>query len=131
MRRILFLFMSVFLFLSCSTKKEIEYRDREVVKYNTLYVHDTTFIEKHDSVFHSILQKGDTIYDVKYVEHTKWRDRIVERHDTCWRDSVVTQYKETVKEVSRVPRIYTAALIFSFLVLIYGLIKLTKWLKMF
>lgn len=131
MKRILFLFMSLFLLLSCSTKKEIEYRDREVVKYNTLYVHDTTFIEKHDSVFHSILQKGDTIYDVKYVEHTKWRDRIVERHDTCWRDSVVTQYKETVKEVSRVPKIYTAALIFSFLVLIYGLIKLTKWLKMF
>jgi hypothetical protein len=131
MKRVLFLLLSVFFILSCSTKKEIEYRDREVVKYNTLYIHDTTFVEKHDSVFHSVLQKGDTIYDVKYVEHTKWRDRVVERHDTCWRDSVVTQYKESVKEVPRVPKIYTAALIFSFLVLIYGLIKLTKWLKMF
>ena len=131
MKKILFILSVVFMLASCSTKKQIEYVDREVIKYNTLYVHDTTFVEKHDSVFHSILQKGDTIYDVRYVEHTKWRDRIVERHDTCWRDSVVTQYKESVKEVSRVPKIYTAALIFSFLVLIYGLIKLTKWLKMF
>ena len=53
---------------SCSHGKTIEYVDREVVKYNTKEVHDTTFIDKHDSIHHTIFQKGDTIYDTKYVE---------------------------------------------------------------
>ena len=55
----------IMLFSSCATKTKIEYRDREVVKYNTSYVHDTTFVEKHDSVYHTIFQKGDTVYDTK------------------------------------------------------------------
>ena len=129
MKRFLFLLSAVFLFLSCSTKKEIEYQDREVVKYNTLYVHDTTFVEKRDSVFHSILQKGDTIFDIKYIEHTKWRDRIVERHDTCWRDSVAIQYKETIKEVKRVPTFYKIVFGIALFVIIIALIRLYIWLR--
>ena len=31
----------IMLFSSCATKTKIEYRDRDVVKYNTSYVHDT------------------------------------------------------------------------------------------
>ena len=114
---------------SCSTKTKIEYRDRDVNHYVTQYVHDTLRLETKDSTYHFVKVVNDTVFDTKYVERIKWRDRVVERHDTCWRDSVVTEYKETIKEVTKVPKLYSYALIFSVLVLIYGLIKLAKWLK--
>lgn len=117
------------LLLSCSTKTKIEYRDRDVNHYVTQYVHDTLRLETKDSTYHFVKVVNDTVFDTKYVERTKWREKVVERHDTCWRDSVVTEYKETIKEVTKVPKLYSYALIFSVLVLIYGLIKLAKWLK--
>lgn len=125
---LLFLLVSIFL-VSCATKTKVEYRDREVTKYENVYLHDTTFIERHDSVFHSVIQRGDTIFDTRYVEKVKWRDRVVEHSNTCWRDSAVIEYQYITKEVNKIPKIYTYALIFSILTLIYGLIKLTKWLK--
>jgi hypothetical protein len=125
---LLFPLVSIFL-VSCATKTKVEYRDREVTKYENVYLHDTTFIERHDSVFHSVIQRGDTIFDTRYVEKVKWRDRVVEHYNTCWRDSAVIEYQYITKEVNKIPKIYTYALIFSILTLIYGLIKLTKWLK--
>lgn len=119
----------LFLLASCATKTKIEYRDRDVNHYVTQYVHDTLIVETKDSTYHMVKIINDTVFDTKYVERTKWRDKVVERHDTCWRDSVVTEYKETIKEVTKVPKLYSYALIFSVLVLIYGLIKLAKWLK--
>lgn len=119
----------IMLFSSCATKTKIEYRDREVVKYNTSYVHDTTFVEKHDSVYHTIFQKGDTVYDTKYVERTRWRDKIVVKKDTCWRDSVVTIKKETVKEVTKIPKLFKIAFVFSILVIIFAIVKLIRWLQ--
>ena len=119
----------IMLFSSCATKTKIEYRDREVVKYNTSYVHDTTFVEKHDSVYHTIFQKGDTVYDTKYVERTRWRDNIVVKKDTCWRDSVVTIKKETVKEVTKIPKLFKIAFVFSILVVIFAIVKLIRWLQ--
>ena len=129
MKKILFLFVLSALLVSCATKKEIQYVDREVIKYNTKYVHDTTVVEKHDSVFHTIFQKGDTIYDTKYVEHTKWRDKIVERVDTCWRDSIRTEYKEVTKEVVKYPKTYWYLLGISLLFVIFAIIKFIRWLK--
>ena len=126
---VLVVLIIITLLLSCSTKTKIEYRDRDVNHYITQYVHDTLRLETKDSTYHFVKVVNDTVFDTKYVERTKWRDRVVEKHDTCYRDSVVTQYKETIKEVTKVPKIYSWALIFSVLVLIYGLIKLTKWLK--
>ena len=119
----------IMLFSSCATKTKIEYRDREVVKYNTSYVHDTTFVEKHDSVYHTVFQKGDTVYDTKYVERTRWRDNIVVKKDTCWRDSVVTIKKETVKEVTKIPKLFKIAFVFSILVVIFAIVKLIRWLQ--
>ena len=119
----------IMLFSSCATKTKIEYRDREVVKYNTSYVHDTTFVEKHDSVYHTIFQKGDTVYDTKYVERTRWRDNIVVKKDTCWRDSIVTIKKETVKEVTKIPKLFKIAFVFSILVVIFAIVKLIRWLQ--
>ena len=119
----------IMLFSSCATKTKIEYRDREVVKYNTSYVHDTTFVEKHDSVYHTIFQKGDTVYDTKYVERTRWRDKIVVKKDTFWRDSIVTIKKETVKEVTKIPKLFKIAFVFSILVIIFAIVKLLRWLQ--
>lgn len=119
----------IMLFSSCATKTKIEYRDREVVKYNTSYVHDTTFVEKHDSVYHTIFQKGDTVYDTKYVERTRWRDNIVVKKDTCWRDSIVTIKKETVKEVTKIPKLFKIAFVFSILVVIFAIVKFIRWLQ--
>ena len=119
----------VMMFSSCATKTKIEYRDREVVKYNTSYVYDTTFLEKHDSVYHTIFQKGDTVYDTKYVERTRWRDNIVVKKDTCWRDSVVTIKKETVKEVTKIPKLFWISMCFSILVIIFAFVKLFRWLQ--
>ena len=119
----------IMLFSSCATKTKIEYRDREVVKYNTSYVHDTTFVEKHDSVYHTIFQNGDTVYDTKYVERTRWRDNIVVKKDTCWRDSIVTIKKETVKEVTKIPKLFWISMCFSILVIIFAFVKLFRWLQ--
>lgn len=126
---VLVVLIIITLLLSCSTKTKIEYRDRDVNHYVTQYIHDTLRLETKDSTYHFVKVVNDTVFDTKYVERTKWRDKVVEKHDTCYRDSIVTQYKETIKEVTKVPKIYSWALIFSVLVLIYGLIKLTKWLK--
>ena len=60
----------VLVFSSCATKTKIEYVDREVVKYKKEVVHDTLIQHTHDSVYHTVFQKGDTIYDTKYVEKT-------------------------------------------------------------
>lgn len=119
----------IMLFSSCATKTKIEYRDRDVVKYNTSYVHDTTFVEKHDSVYHTIFQKGDTVYDTKYVERTRWRDNIVVKKDTCWRDSIVTIKNETVKEVTKIPKLFKITFVFSILVIIFAVVKSIRWLQ--
>lgn len=116
-------------FTSCATKTRIEYRDRDVNHYITNTVHDTLVDKTTDSIYVEIRTGGDTVYNTKYVEKTRWRDRIVERHDTCWRDSVVTEYKETVKEVIKIPKFYTYSLIFSILVIIFAIIKFYKWLR--
>ena len=129
-RSVVFACLTAVLFLtSCITKTKVEYRDRDVNHYITNEVHDTLRIEVKDSTYHLIRVVNDTVYDTKYVERTRWRDRAVERHDTCWRDSVVTEYKETVKEVTKIPKLYRISLVFSFLMIIFALIKFTKWLK--
>ena len=124
------IFVGILFFLcSCATQKSIEYVDREEVKYQKEVVHDTLIQHTHDSVYHTIFQKGDTVYDTQYRERTRWRDRIIERHDTCWRDSVVTEYKETVKEVTKIPKIFVVSLFISIICIIFAFIKLVRWLQ--
>lgn len=119
--------VALILYSSCATKTKIEYRDRDVNHYITNTVHDTLRQETHDSIFHTIYQKGDTIYNTKYIEKTKWKDRIVVKGDTCWRDSVITEYKESVKEVTKVPLIYKLSLLLSIIFCIFVIVKLLKW----
>ena len=119
----------VLLLSSCATKTKIEYRDRVVDHYITNEVHDTLRENTTDSVYFEVLVKGDTVYKTKYKEKTRWRDRIIERHDTCWRDNVVTEYKENVKEVTKIPKILNVSLFISIICIIFVFVKLIRWLK--
>lgn len=118
----------LFILSSCATKAKIGYRDRIVDHYNTVTVHDTLIDKTTDSTYVYVTTKGDTVYQNVYRERTRWRDRIVERHDTCWRDSIVTEYKENVKEVVKVPKFYRYTLAFSLICIIFAAIKIYKFL---
>ena len=114
---------------SCATRTTIEYRDRDVNHYITKYVHDTLRVETKDSIHHEVIVKGDTVYDTKFVYRTLWRERVVEKTDTCWRDSVVTEYKENTKEIVKYPKSYWYLLAFSIIFGIFAIIKLVRWLQ--
>lgn len=119
------------LFLSsCKTRTVVEYRDRDVVQYVTQIMHDTLVQHTHDSVFHTIYASGDTVYNTKYVERVKWREKAVVRVDTMWRDSLVTQYKEKRVEKKIIPRWCYASLCVWVIVLIVGIFKIRElWQK--
>ena len=114
---------------SCSLLEKIEYRDRVVDHYITNVVHDTLIDKTTDSVYVNVYTKGDTVFNEKYKERTRWRDKIVERHDTCYKDSIVIEYKETTKEVVKIPKIYSLSLWFSIVCIIFAIVKLTRWLR--
>lgn len=119
----------ILVFSSCATKREIQYVDRDVVKYETKIQHDTLINNIHDSVYHTVFQKGDTIYDTKYIEKTKYRDRVVVRIDTCYRDSVQTVIKESVKEKQIIPKWCYYLLVFSIIVIIFAIVKVERWIQ--
>lgn len=118
-----------FTFSSCKTTKNVQYHDHYIDHYITQVMHDTLREHTTDSVYLEVMQKGDTVYRTKYKEVVKWRDRVVERTDTCYRDSIVTEYKEMTKEVKYVPKIYHLSMCISILVLILAMLKIAWWLK--
>lgn len=119
----------ILVFSSCATKTKTEYVDREIVRYETKVQHDTLINNIHDSVYHTVFQKGDTIYDTKYVEKTKYRDRVVVKTDTCYRDSIQTVINESVKEKQIIPKWCYISLFVCGLFIIFAIIKVTKWLR--
>lgn len=119
----------VLLLSSCATKTKIEYVDREVVKYQKQVVHDTLMQHTHDSIYHTVFQRGDTIYDTKYIEKTKYRDRVVIKTDTCYRDSIQVQIKESVVEKQKIPKWCYYCLGVCVLFIIFAFIKLIRWLQ--
>lgn len=129
MKKSAFLFTICFILASCKTITKVEYRDRYIDRYITQVQHDTLRETKTDSVYFEVIQKGDTIYKTKYKEVIRWRDRIVEKTDTCYKDSIITEYKESVKEVKYIPKIYKISMGISILLLIFALVKLALWLR--
>lgn len=117
----------LFVLASCRTKTVVEYRDRNVVQYVVQEVHDTLFEKISDSVFVEKERRGDTIYITKNKVVEKWKERVVERVDTCTKDSIVFQYKETQKEVFKTPKWCYYCLALCFLFIIYFVIKLARW----
>ena len=117
----------LFLFSSCATKK-IEYVDREVVKYKTKIEHDTLIQHTHDSVLHTIIQKGDTVFDTQYIVKTGYYDRVVYKMDTCYRDSIQTQVKESIVEKEVIPHWCYFCIAITLICLIYLIYRMTRWL---
>ena len=112
---------------SCASRKQIEYVDRVVVERDVVELHDTVTNDVHDSIYHTVYQKGDTVYNTKYVEHTKWRDRVVYSIDTVYRDSIQTQTKETTVEKMVIPKWCYFTLVAWLAIIIFIIIKVYKW----
>lgn len=129
MKHIALLFIFCFALTSCKTITKVEYRDKYIDRYITQVQHDTLREKVTDSVYFEVLQKGDTIYKTKYKEVIKWRDRVVEKIDTCYKDSIITEYKESVKEIKYVPKIYKISMGISIILLIFALVKIALWLR--
>ena len=113
---------------SCATRKVVEYRDRDVNHYITNVVHDTLIGKERDSVYVDVFVKGDTVFKIKYKERLVQSERIVVRHDTCWRDSIVVQYKETKVEKKKNNKIQYIAFAICFFFVIFAISKLKRWL---
>lgn len=79
---------------TCECLPSIEYRDSIV----TRYYHDTIQTFEKDSIF--IHAKGDTVWRERWS--IRWRDKIVERHDTIYQD----RKTETVRVEKVVPAYY-------------------------
>lgn len=120
----------VLLFVSaCKTKTKIEYVDKEVVRYEYKTLYDTLIQNNHDSVFQTIYQKGDTVYNIKYKEKIQWRDKIVNMTDTLYRDSIQNVVVKETVEKKIIPKWCYYSLLFSILCLIFAIYKLVKWLR--
>lgn len=80
------------LLTGCRTIKEIEYRDR--IEYKTSI--DTLIRYDRDSVYFSVIKRGDTVFTNHYIERWKYKDRIEIKQDTL----SITQikYKEVEKK---------------------------------
>jgi hypothetical protein len=126
MKKLLLLIVTVLALASCATQKKVEYIDREVERTEKEYIHDTLNISTHDSIYVSVKQVGDTVFETKYVEHVRWRDKVVERIDTVLVDNVKTEYFETVIEDKVVPKWCYIFIFTTLLCCVYFLFKLKK-----
>ena len=107
------------LFSSCATKTKIEYVDREVVRYETKVQRDTLINNIHDSVF--VEHKGDTVFVNKW--HAVVKEKIKEKVDTCWRDSVMIETKEKIVKKQIIPKWCYGSLVVCLLFIIFAIIK--------
>lgn len=129
-RRNSFLFILCLLALvACKTKERIEYVDRWKTEYQTIFQHDSIYVDVHDSVYQIIYQKGDTIYNTKYKEIVKYKDKVVVRVDTLVRDSIqyVNKTETTIKKV--VPKWCYYCLGVTCLFIIFAIVKIVRWLR--
>ena len=123
------------MFCRCTTTKYVpvtEYKDRVVVKTDSLLKTDSVYV--HDSV--SVYIRGDTVFKDKY--HIQYKDRYIVRNksDTLIvRDSIPykvevnKQLSKTERTFLKIGKIASACLfigILAFLVWIYWKLKLQK-----
>ena len=130
LKKLFILIAMALLVCSCATQKKIEYVDRVVVEKEVVEKHDTIKENVHDSIYHTIFQKGDTVYDTKYIEHTRWKEKIVYSIDTVYRDSTQTQIKETTVEKRVVPKWCYVTLIAWVVIIGFIIFKIYKWLHL-
>ena len=97
---------------TCECLPSVEYRDSIVTRYH----HDTIQTYEKDSIY--IHAKGDTVWRERWS--IRWRDKIVERHDTIYQD----REKETVR-VERVVPTYYKGVSLAFWILVVLLLLAT------
>ena len=114
-------------FCRCTTTKYVpvtEYRDRVVVKTDSLLKTDSVYV--HDSI--SVYIRGDTVFKDKY--HLKYKDRYIVRNksDTLIvRDSI--QYKvEVNKQLSKTDRAFLNIGKIASVCLFIGILALLGWI---
>ena len=75
--------------------------ERLVIQRDTTYLssHVRDSIYLHDSVYVKEFIKGDTVYVEKYKD--RWRDRIMEVHDTLYRTKVDSVHVSVPVEVEK------------------------------
>lgn len=101
MRKIVYLFIIV-LMASCATRTQIEYRDKEVIKYVNSIQRDTLINNVHDSIYMNTYTINDTVYQYKYKEKLVYKDRIVIKNDTI--KDIQTEISEKVITKYKVPK---------------------------
>lgn len=116
----------VLLLCSCAATKQIEWRDREVEKWNTQVVHDTVRVYEKDSTYHNIVTRNDTVFDTERIVHIEWRDKIIVNTDTLIRYQTVVEYKDRIVEKEIVPKWCWYCLAFSILCFIFAIIKIRR-----
>lgn len=93
MRWILIAITAIML-VACKTTERIEYVDR----YHNTVSRDTVMQYDKDSVFVNQFVKGDTVFNVKYIERIRYKDKIVVRIDTVKHIDIqtITETKKVV-----------------------------------
>lgn len=97
MRNILIAISLIFIFISCTTTKEIEYKD--IYKDRIVSKVDTFTLLQKDSIYINQYQKGDTIYKEKECWKIRYKDRIVLRTDTIIDKQIEYKDKVATKEI--------------------------------
>ncbi len=87
----------------------------------TIHTHDTLII--HDSVFVSVLQKGDTVFRDRIEYRDRWRTQVI--HDTIVRTDSIVQVIEHPPE-RYIPKFYKACtrillLLLAVCILLFGI----------
>ena len=115
------------MFCRCTTAKYVpvtEYKDRVVVKTDSLLKTDSVYV--HDSV--SVYIRGDTVFKDKY--HIQYKDRCIVRNksDTLIvRDSI--QYKvEVNKQLPKTDRAFLNIGKIASVCLLIGILALLGWI---
>lgn len=95
---IIIFFVSLCFFLSgCRSAHDVEYISRTDTVTRNVVSHDSIFL--HDSVYHEVIQRGDTIYNTKFVLNTRYKDRVL--HDSIYIAKTDTVYREVEKIVKQ------------------------------
>ena len=128
MKKYIIIILALFTIVGCATKTQIEYKDKEVLKYVKYIQHDTLISNIHDSIYNNIYTKGDTVYNFKYKERIAYKDRIVYKNDTIKKDSIQTQYKEKTITKTKTPNWCWILLVINLIICIFVGVKFyIKW----
>ena len=115
------------MFCRCTTTKYVpvtEYKDRVVVKTDSLLKNDSVYV--HDSV--SVYIRGDTVFKDKY--HIQYKDRYIVRNksDTLIvRDSIPYKVK-TEKQLSKTDKAFLNIGKISSVCIFIGIIAFIGWI---